>query len=71
MPNIDDFDKELSKLLVEKAEELTPFFDSVIVFATKHEKDGTFRVLHEIGNVFANYGIVKLWLKDQKLGVDE
>ncbi len=68
---LDDFDKELSRLLAEKAEELVPFFDTVIVFATKHEKDGTLRVHHEIGNMFANYGIVKLWLDKQQLGEDE
>ena len=67
--NVDKFNEELSKLLTEKVDELKPFFDSIIIFATKHndEEIGTSRIHHEVGNCFANYGLVKLWIDKQTL----
>jgi len=67
--NVDEFNDELVKVLEEKIKDIKPLFDSIIIFATKHNDDkiGTTRIKLESGNFFANYGMTKLWVKEQTL----
>jgi len=53
------------KLLEDAAKKLGEHFDSVQIFATRHEptiEDGTITVSYGVGNWFARYGQIKEWL---------
>jgi len=50
--------------------ELGRRFDTVQIFASRHELDsgGTVHFQKGCGNFFANYGQVKMWVKNQEDG---
>lgn len=63
-------ENDLLEIIVnEKAKELLKYFDSVQIFCTKYENDkiGTTHIHTSVGNFFAGYGQIKLWLKKQNL----
>lgn len=63
------YNDELLALLKKTCKELYPHFESVMIFATKHESNeiGTTYMDYKMGNFFTNYGQIALWLKNQKL----
>ncbi len=66
------YNDELLDKLKKCCEELYPHFDSVKIFATKHENNevGTTNMNYGVGNFFASYGQIKLWIKEQTMEED-
>jgi hypothetical protein len=50
-------------------DELAPHFDSVQIFAVRHvcEEIGTVRVIDGRGDFYSRLGVIKFWIKEQKL----
>lgn len=59
---------ELLKKLVEAIEKLYPYFDSIQIFAVKHvdNKIGTTNFATGKGDFFSRFGLISLWVKEQK-----
>lgn len=60
--------------LIQKAlDTLGEYFDAVQIFATRHEESegGTIRVSKGVGNYYARYGHIALWMQKQKDVDDE
>jgi len=66
---LEKYNDELLEKLKKACEELYPHFDAIEIFAIKHENNevGTSRFNYGIGNFFARYGLIKLWIKNQEL----
>lgn len=58
-----DYDVELVE---SHLSQLSEFFDTVQIFATRHEAEGTINVQMGQGNFYARYGHVRLWLKNEE-----
>jgi len=58
---------EQDELRINKAiDELSEFFDTVHVFATRDEPDGTVALQRGAGNWYARYGQIELWVEKEK-----
>lgn len=59
----------LSELLKSRLGDLTHYFDTVQIIATKYDKetDLTTRFSNGFGNIYARVGAVEFWLKEQQL----
>jgi hypothetical protein len=55
------------KLLTSHAAQLAEHFNTVQLFATRHEDDGTVTVAYGEGNWYARYGQIKLWIKREEV----
>lgn len=56
-----------AKLVTEAVDKLGEHFDSVIILVTRHEasEGGTFRLVEQRGNLYANLGWAQEWLASQ------
>jgi hypothetical protein len=58
-----------AKVLNRAIDDLSEHFDTVQVFVTKHEpaeEDGTIEYNAGIGNIYARFGHVEMWVDEQK-----
>jgi len=64
-----EFNSVISDEMRKKIDELATYFDSIQIFATKHNGDefGTTRFILGNGNYFATVGLIKLWAKEQSI----
>lgn len=64
---------ELSKKIKDVCKELYPNFDSIQIFATKHDGNeyGTTQISWGLGNFYARYGQIVQWIKTEDLYIKE
>lgn len=71
--NLKEFNDAISQEVIDKINELSSYFDSIQIFATRHvdEKLGTTRFVYGTGNWYARYGLTKHWVDTQAFTFDE
>lgn len=67
--NLEAFNDAIAEEVDSKLKELSKYFDSIQVFATRHVDDeyGTTKFVYGRGNWFARYGIVSSWVQSNPL----
>lgn len=58
----EEADKHDEALVRKALDMLSEHFETVRVFVSTHEKDGSRRYTKGIGNYWSNYGMIKAWL---------
>lgn len=67
--NLCAFNDAVSEEVMKKIEELSAYFDSIQIFATRHvdDKIGTTRFVYGAGNWYARFGLASIWIQSQPM----